>query len=239
MRKFVAAIALCALPFAANAADLGVRPAYKAPVVAPSHSPMHDWSGFYLGAHGGYAWGELTSANDVTIDHEPSGWLFGGHVGMNWQFNRLVLGIEGDISYTKIDGDDTTTFGNFTINLDHQMKYLATVRGRIGYAHDRVLAYVTGGAAFAEVVGNVNVVGVVTGSDKVNLTGWTIGGGLEFALSSNWSVRAEYLYVDFKEATTSIDLGFPFTDDFDMNLSIVRVGATYKFGGRAPVMARY
>jgi outer membrane immunogenic protein len=197
----------------------------KAPVVVQS---VYNWTGFYVGVHAGYGWGEMTSANDATIDHEPTGGLFGGQIGYNWQINQFVFGLEGDLAYSTIDGDDTSTFGAFTINGDHKMKYLGTVRARAGLAHDRFLFYVTGGFAWAKVDGNLTVVGVISGSDTLNLRGWTAGGGIEYAFTRNWTVRAEYLYVDFQKETSTMNLGFPFSDQVDKNLNIVRLGLNYR-----------
>ncbi len=193
-------------------------------------SAAYNWSGFYVGVHAGYAWGELTSANDSTIDHEPTGGLFGGQIGYNWQVNNIVFGVEADLAFSTIKGDDTSTFGAFTINGDHDMKYMGTVRGRLGVAYDRYLFYVTGGFAYSKVVGNINVVGVVSGSDTLNLKGWTAGGGIEVGLTQNVTARLEYLYVDFNETTTSMNLGFPFSDQVDKNINVVRFALNYKFG---------
>jgi outer membrane immunogenic protein len=209
----------------AFAADMPARMPLKAP---PMVAAAYNWSGFYFGAHAGLGWGELTSASDSTIDHEPRGGLFGGQVGYNWQVNTFVFGIEGDIAYSTIEGDDTSTFGAFTINGRHDTKYLATARGRLGLAHERALFYVTGGYAWTKVEGHLNVVGVVSGSDTINLSGWTVGGGIEYAVAPNWTIRAEYLYIDFKSETTTMNLGFPFQDQIDKNLNVVRFAVNYK-----------
>ena len=232
MNKFAAALAAATISIAcspATAADMPARMPVKAPVVVQS---AYNWSGFYVGVHAGYAWGEFTSASDPTIDHEPTGGLFGGQVGYNWQVNQFVFGLEADLAYSTISGDDTSTFGAFTINGDHKMKYLGTVRARAGLAYDRYLFYVTGGFAYSKVVGNLNVVGVISGSDTLNLKGWTAGGGIEVGLTQNVTARLEYLYVDFNEATSSMNLGFPFSDQVDKNINVVRFALNYKFGAR-------
>jgi len=205
----------------------------KAPAYAPAYAPapIFNWSGWYAGIQGGYGWGELTSANDVTIDHEPAGGLFGGQIGYNWQANNWVFGIETDLAWANIRGDDTTTFGPFNINASSKLNYMGTVRGRVGMAFDQVLVFVAGGFAYGQIDGHIEVVGVVSGSDSVNLKGWTVGAGVDYAFSPNWIARAEYLYVDFNKANTSINLGFPFTDTFDKNLNVVRGSLSYRFGG--------
>ena len=141
------------------------------PVKAPPvvQAAAYNWSGFYVGVHAGYAWGELTSRPLMPrIDHEPTGGLFGGQIGYNWQVNNIVFGVEADLAYSTIKGDDTSTFGPFTINGEHDMKYLGTVRGRLGLAHNQFLFYVTGGFAYSKVEGRLTVVngGVFVAADK-------------------------------------------------------------------------
>jgi len=222
-----AAAAIAAVSLPAVAADLPARMPVKAPIAAPS--PAYNWSGFYFGVHAGYGWGELTSAADTTIDHEPTGGLFGGQIGYNWQSGQFVFGIEADFAFSTIDGDDISTAGGFTTLADHDMKFLGTARGRIGLAHDRVLFYATGGFAWARVEGRLNVLTVGTGSDEITLTGWTAGGGLEFAFTRNLSARIEYLYVDFQKEPTTITIGgFPLADQADSSLNIVRFGLNYR-----------
>lgn len=229
MSRFFSAVVAAAMTIVSVPALAADMPARRMPVKAPIvQSAAYNWSGFYIGVHAGYAWGELTSANDATIDHEPSGGLFGGQIGYNWQSGQFVFGVEADLAYSTVKGEDTTTFGAFTIIGDHDMKYLGTARLRAGLAHDRLLFYVTGGFAWSKVVGRLNVVGVITDSDTLNLTGWTAGGGIEYALTQNFTVRVEYLYVDFQKETTTMNLGFPFTDVADNNLNVVRFALNYK-----------
>ena len=139
---------------------------------------------------------------------------------------------------------------------------LGTVRARLGFAADRALFYVTGGLAWASGTddatisywNNIEPIGspdVVWRRGGVNSVGWALGAGVEYAFTNNWTVRAEYLYVDFgKEdnawsctSSGQISCGrwAGFTGRADMNLNIVRVGLNYKFGGggSAPVVARY
>ncbi len=233
MSRLLSALAAATITIVSVPAVAADMPARRMPVKAPVvQVAAYNWSGFYVGVHAGYAWGELTSANDVTIDHEPTGGLFGGQIGYNWQFNNVVLGVEADLAYSTIKGDDTTTFGAFNIIGDHDMKYLGTVRGRLGIAHDRYLFYVTGGFAYSKVEGRLNVVGVISDSDTLNLKGWTVGGGVELGLTQNLSARLEYLYVDFNDETSTMNLGFPFTDQVDKNLNVVRFALNYRWTGR-------
>jgi outer membrane immunogenic protein len=237
MSRLLSALAAATITIVSVPAIAADMPARRMPVKAPVvQAAAYNWSGFYVGVHAGYAWGEFVSAADATIDHEPTGGLFGGQIGYNWQVNNIVFGVEADLAFSTIKGDDTSTFGPFTINGEHDLKYLGTVRGRLGIAHNQFLFYVTGGFAYSKVEGRLTVLNggafVATDKDTLNLKGWTVGGGVEVGLTQNLSARAEYLYVDFNDATTTMNLGFPFTDQADMNLNVVRFALNYRWTGR-------
>jgi opacity protein-like surface antigen len=133
----------------------------------------------------------------LPVDTDSNGLIGGGQVGYNFQFHRLVMGIEGDISLTDWDG------GSRDIN------WFGTMRGRLGYAWERVMPYVTGGLAIAGVDFNTPFVG----SSSETMTGWTLGGGVEVAVSDNVSVRGEYLHFDLS----------------DIDGDIVRAGINFRF----------
>jgi len=231
MNRLLSALAAATITVVSVPAIAADMPARRMPVKAvPVVSSAYNWTGFYVGVHAGYAWGELTSSANAAVDHEPSGGLFGGQIGYNWQVNNIVFGIEADLAYSTVKGDDGGTVPpGFTFAATSDMKYLGTVRGRLGLAQDRVLFYVTGGFAWSKVDVGMTVIGVGSASDTLNLTGWTAGGGIEYALAQNWTIRAEYLYVDFSKESTSITIGgFPFTDTADKNLNIVRAAVNYK-----------
>jgi outer membrane immunogenic protein len=133
-------------------------------------------------------------------------------------------------------------------------RYLATLRPRVGisFAGNRALAYVTGGVAFAQLntTDSYNAIaGTALGSisSTFNRTGWTVGGGVEYALTHNWSLKAEYLYADLGTATTGAQT-FPPTFFFAPAFinynhryteNIARAGVNYKFDWAGPVVARY
>jgi outer membrane immunogenic protein len=231
MNRLLSALAAATITIVSVPAVAADMPARRMPVKAPVVAvAAYNWSGFYVGVHAGYAWGELTSSANVDVDHEPTGGLFGGQIGYNWQSGQVVFGVEADLAYSTVKGDDSGVVpGPFTFNAESKMKYLGTVRGRLGLAQDRVLFYVTGGFAWSKVDATMTVVNAGTGSDTLNLTGWTAGGGIEYALTQNFTIRAEYLYVDFSKESTSVNIGgFPFTDTADKNLNIVRAALNYK-----------
>jgi outer membrane immunogenic protein len=248
---FATLIALVAAP--AMAADM--RMPVKAPPPAPA--PVYSWTGFYIGGHVGGAWGDkdwvFAESNDFFIpppgfpsfgSHNVSGLIAGGQVGVNWQApgSNWVLGIEGQASWTNADGEhslDAFGFGTFTLKTN--VKWLGTVTGRLGYAFDRVLVYAKGGFAFARDKHEfVDEIGFPFFAEKTR-TGWTAGGGLEYAFAGNWSAKLEYNYMDFgNKHVTFLDApsGDFFTFDVEQKFHAVKFGINYRFGP-GPVVARY
>ena len=165
LRLAASASALALLSSVAAAADIPTFSPPPAPML--STTPIaYNWSGFYVGAHGGWGFG------DGAFD---DGFVVGGQLGVNWQFNSFVLGAEGDGSWTDWGGSDA----------------VGTVRLRGGFALDRFMPYVTGGAAFQD----------------FEDVGWVAGGGVEFALTDNVSAGVEYLHYDFDDDTSDVIRG--------------------------------
>ncbi|MBV8746195.1 MAG: porin family protein [Xanthobacteraceae bacterium] len=230
----------------ALAADLPARTYTKAPAVMPV--AVYNWTGFYLGLEGGGSWGSSKHVDQLTgLDDTPrynvNGGLVGGTIGYNWQMGSLVLGLEGDGSWVGQRGSaiDTGPAGNPAFSSFTKVQWLATARGRIGYAANNVLLYATGGYA-AEGV-NVGVTSTATGFvfDQTTQTrsGWTVGAGVEWGFTPNWSAKVEYLYVGLENAafiTPNLGAGFN-RSNVPVNDNIVRAGINYRFGG--PVVARY
>lgn len=218
---------------AAQAADLTTP--YE-PVPAPA--PTFSWTGVYIGAHGGYSWADFTSEpTDAYGGMKPDGWFGGGQAGYNYQFsNNIVLGIEADASFGS-QNDDASALFDFdeaSFGLDYQARIdsFGTVRARAGYAIDHFLPYVTGGFAWANTKldfhqnvtsGNASV--DLQASDKQTFTGWTIGAGLEYAVTNNVTAKVEYLYADL--GSKDFDLGTPVPGD--ITLQTVKFGLNYKF----------
>lgn len=230
--RTVFAVSLAASVFAFG--QIGLTGDAKAQAMAP----VLDWEGLYIGAHAGHGWGESRyqfGDGFSTGDFDVSGGLLGGTIGINWQRGAWVFGLEGDISWTDING--STLCPSLVNNCRTGNTWLGTARGRIGYAHGRVLPYVTGGLAFGNIKADISSFDSSEGTE----TGWTVGAGIETALAPNWSAKLEYLYVDLGEfncdAACSVIL--PGTDDFRTH--IVRFGLNYKFNSgrlRAPLAAR-
>lgn len=201
-RLLLAAALLVAGP--AFAGDLPQRNYNNNPRV---YQNLFNWTGFYAGVHAGWGWGDATAGS-------LGGHVIGGQLGYNYQLvSGLTFGIETDISFTGIDGP--TAGGIFTAD------YIGTLRGRIGYAFDRVLIYGTAGLAYAG--GSLQLGGL---SNDQSHYGYAIGFGIEGAITNNISVRLEYLYTDFNSRTYST-VGGPVGVGFDA--STLRAGVNYRF----------
>lgn len=194
----------------------------KAPAYQPV-APVFSWQGFYAGFNGGYGFGNSTlSSSNNSSSVEPKGALLGSTLGYNFQADTIVYGIEGDIDYSWMkDSSD----GAPCSNCDVENHYLATVRGRLGYAMNRWMPYVTGGAAF----GDIQVSTPAGGSQFSNKIGWTLGGGIEYALNRwNMSAKLEYLYADLGSANCDAShCGTSIDTDFQAN--IVRLGLNFHY----------
>lgn len=236
MKKYLlGSLALTALVAGqpALAADLPARMYTKA--AAPMVSPAFNWSGFYIGVHAGYAFGDddtvvttgqapinvinvLGGARPANVGLERDGFIGGGQIGYNWQTSpNWVFGVEADISYTDLRESRTvvtvplsgigTLANTFTSNMD----YLGTVRGRLGYSWDRTMIYATGGLAYAQINNNATFFGPAgqlqfVGGNRRTDTGYTVGGGIEHAFAGNWSMKAEYLYYDLGADTVAVNV---------------------------------
>jgi outer membrane immunogenic protein len=223
MKRFIltacAGLLAAAVASPSFAADLP-RPAYKNPVyVAP-----FSWSGFYVGINGGYGWGNGSFSDPVagTFSDRATGWLAGGTLGYNLQTGSWVWGLEGDFDFSTVKATDTAVCG--TPGCEIRNRYLATGRGRIGYAWDRWLPFITGGAAYGDLK-FTNPAGLSESHSKL---GWTAGAGVEYAFMGAWSVKAEYLYVDLGSVTCSPTTCGPSTT-IKMPLNIARLGVNYRF----------
>jgi len=205
---------------AASAADLA-RPAPmpyypKAAIVEPPFS----WTGFYLGINGGGAFG--SSSWDSTGSRNISGGLVGGTLGYNYQFGQAVVGVEGDIDWADING---TTTNACPAGCKTGDSWLATVRGRLGYAAGRFMPFVTGGAAF----GDIRASSPAFAGASSSQAGWTLGGGLEAALTTNWTAKVEYLYVDLGSFNCGLNCGVTATNNVSFHTNLLRAGVNYKF----------
>jgi len=208
--KLAAVIGGLALVFvrslSVNAADM--TPVAQ-PVIAATSGYIparYLWSGFYLGAAVGGAFGTSTlNVNGATIEDKIStpfaasgapslsGFLVGGYAGINYQFDSVVIGAESDFTGTWANGNVNDAAGN---NLQTKVFWTASLTGRLGYAFDRLLIYVKGGPGFAYDRDYVTV-GFHQGSGGTYQIGWTAGGGVDYAFTEHWIARLEYDYFKF------------------------------------------
>ncbi|VTZ49728.1 Autotransporter outer membrane beta-barrel domain-containing protein [Methylocella tundrae] len=240
----VGAIALAGSAFAADLPSRAPPPVYVPPV------PIFTWTGVYIGGQIGYAWGKTNSnIGDAFGDYAAfstnnSGVIGGAHVGYNLQLSQFVVGLEGDVDGSSMSKSISGVVGGVPTTVSSNMSVQGSIRGRVGYAWDRVLIYGTGGVAFAGLNGSIST---PFGYDSASSTrvGWTVGGGLEYAVTNNWSIRAEYRYADFGHSTVYANNSFVGLGAYAnrrITENRVQVGFSYKFdtfGPPAPVVAKY
>ncbi|MDA9506833.1 hypothetical protein XI09_19810 [Bradyrhizobium sp. CCBAU 11386] len=248
----VGAAILAASAFGASAADLPVK--YKAPPPDP-----WSWSGLYGGVNAGYSFGRDTfdqSLAGIPPGREqqasgrvlPTGGVFGGQLGYNWQAGRWVLGLEGDAQWT---GQRDPGCGGFeciqnynaevgAARVHHELEWFATARARLGLANAGYLLYVTGGGAWAGVRETATLQfddSVASSTVRNTVAGWAFGGGIEGRLWQNWTVKVEYLHLDFRPTTTTTRIAttgglLPFDETNTVRShvtdNIVRVGLNYR-----------
>jgi outer membrane immunogenic protein len=232
IRKFLASsIVLAAVSGTALGADL---PSNRAPVVPPP-LPVFSWAGGYAGAQIGYQWGTDNITNQGTLGTgsvRPSGVVGGLHTGYNWVTSGFfMMGGEADIEGSSYSNSYTTPIAG-TVKAPLQ----GSIRARAGIAVDRVLFFATGGAQFAWFNDTYPTSGDTSKPSKV---GYTVGGGVEYALTDNWSVRGEYRYINFSAKNdTLLNTANIVTHQDTENR--VDVGFSYKFDWPvAPVVAKY
>jgi outer membrane immunogenic protein len=210
-----ATVAAVGIATSASAADMPTRynkaPAYMPPV-------GYNWTGFYAGLNAGYGWTRNGFAGD---NH---GFVGGGQIGYNWQAigSPFVFGVEADFQGADLSNSAALGGG---VTLNGRSNAFGTVRGRIGYAWDRAMLYGTGGYAYVR--NEVSATGPGGSiSNSQFRSGYTLGGGLEYALWDRWSVKGEYLYVHTDNASVTL-AGVNFTGN--NNINVVRVGVNYHF----------
>jgi len=220
-RILLAGVGVLAMASLANAADLPRQMYSKAP--PPMVAPYYNWTGFYVGINGGGAWG--TSTWDSTGGFDLSGGMIGGTIGYNWQTGPWVLGAEGDLDWASVKGS-TAAIGCTTANCSTENTWLGTVRGRVGYAFDRFMPYITGGVAFGGV--NANQAPFTGGSSTQ--VGWAVGAGLEFAVINNITAKVEYLHYDLGSFTCGLNCGNGIINDqVSFSADAIRGGVNIRF----------
>jgi outer membrane immunogenic protein len=238
MKKLVlAASILAASTASAFAADLAARPYTKAPPVVAA---MYDWSGFYIGMNGG--WGQSSTrydwANFLVRSDNASGGTVGGQIGYNWQAGSWVFGLEAqgnwaDLTRSYVDPFDPRWSVGTTVDA------LGLFTGRVGYAANNVLFYVKGGAAVA----NNSYWAALNNIDFINVSntrwGASVGAGLEWGFTPNWSFGIEYNHLFLGDTTYNwTNANWRYTSvGIRQDIDLVTARINYRFGG--PGMTRY
>lgn len=253
-------LALTAFP--AAAADIAV----KAPRVAPIMAPAFSWTGCYLGGYVGGAFaGRDVTVRDINgynyggVAGPPFGYnldasvIGGGTLGCNIQTGQWVFGVEGEGGYMSLRGsrfDPNSAFLPLdTISSTRIGDWYGMITGRAGVAFDRTLLYVKGGAAFVDhevttvdaLLAGGNTITAVGGKTKF---AWTVGGGIEYAFASNWTIKGEYMYLGLKHTENACGVatigGGVFCWSHDVpGVHTAKIGLNYLFNAGGPVVARY
>jgi outer membrane immunogenic protein len=247
MKKFLLVTSsLIALGAAApaSAADLAARPYTKAP---PMVAAVYDWTGFYVGANGG--WGSSRSSWDAVPpnfgfgpegSHDATGGTVGGQIGYRWQAGTFVFGLEAQGNWADLSGSNSSQVFGGQVNHTN-VDAFGLFTGQVGYAVNNVLLYVKGGAAvtansYRSTFGGATI--GVTGDDT--RWGGTIGAGLEYAFAPNWSVGVEYNHLFMQDRTytfTTPGGAFFGTDRIRQDVDLVTARLNYRFGG--PGISKY
>jgi outer membrane immunogenic protein len=237
----------------AMAADLAARPYTKAP---PMIAAVYDWSGFYIGANGGWGTSHNCYTNTAVAGvafapagegcHDADGGTVGGQVGYRWQSGAFVFGLEAQGNWADFQGSNASllSFGGFpagTTSNRTKIDAFGLFTGQVGYAWNNALLYVKGGAA----VTDSRYEGIVTGSgaliDRASDTRWggTVGVGLEYGFAPNWSAAVEYDHLfmgtqNYLFTTAGLNSR---NDDVRQDADLITARVNFRFGG--PVVGRY
>ncbi len=245
MKKFLlAGAAVAALASGAQAADLGSR---RVEVPSAIMAPAFSWTGFYVGAHVGYGSAQARYTDpSATLGNAtltvPG--VFGGiQTGYNWQMNNFVFGVEADISGTGLNKTlaFAAPFAGDTYRAS--VPYFGSLRARAGFAADRALFYVTGGLGVAQFSEryfdqSANAGAGATFRSSTTRVGYTVGAGIEYAVTNNWTVKGEYLYYGFGDRRPNWN-GLN-NDRLRTDVHTFKLGVNYLFStGPSAVVARY
>ena len=231
--KLLLGTACCCVASGAMAADMALPPS---PQFAPPPPPT--WTGFYIGANAGGAWDptggfntNCAAAGDCTSAQTTLGGVAGGlQAGYNYQLGLIVLGAEGTFSGSSLRGSYLAADGVNTLTTSAD--YFGTVTGKFGVAVGSLLLYGKGGAAWTHTNQNdYNAAESLTFTSNYWQTGWTVGGGGEYAFSPNWSVRVEYAFIDTpnKPTTFTASPGVSFTAVMHQQINQITAGVNYRF----------
>jgi outer membrane immunogenic protein len=240
MKKYLlgsAALVVLAAVTPASAADMGMRMPYKAP---PPVVAVWNWTGFYIGANGGYGWGDSKwsllpgGLNEGT--HHPNGGTIGGQIGYNWQFGSFVVGLEAQGNWADFNGSNVSLVAPLATNRTN-IDAFGLFTGKVGYAFNNVLVYATGGAAVQSVDYRWSSLGVTRGTADETRWGATVGAGLEYAFTPNWSAGVQYNHMFMGRKDVAFGPLPNATDRIRLDTDVFTGRINYRFGG--PAVSRY
>lgn len=245
--KTVLLSGICATALGASALAADLPP--RAPYIAVPPVPQFSWSGCYVGGNIGYGqarrnWNATVTTPSTFFTSQGTnagGFVGGGQLGCDYQMGNWVFGIEGMFDGSTIN----KTSGVNAIpgaTLTDKVGSFETATGRIGWAIDRSLFYVKGGAAWEQTSGTINgaALGLATETHSATNGGWVLGGGIEYAFAPQWSAKVEYDYMGFGNRTVGYPITTAGTVQFtNQSLQTILVGLNYRFNGSAAAGARY
>jgi outer membrane immunogenic protein len=248
MKRVLFVLATGLLCGQALAADLPMPAPPRAPAAFIPVAPPFSWTGIYIGGNAGAAWnrGSFSDANGVgfTLPSNNAVFTGGGQVGGNWQMGALVLGVEGQFDWLANQNNASAGIpvGGNTLQGISTDRWLTTLTGRVGFAADHWLFYAKGGGAWVGnqsfTVNNVTTGQSFTTSNGGWNTGWTVGGGIEWAFAGPWSAKIEYDYIKLSSNSFTVPTPSPLGvlpgDTFttaNRNIQTVLFGVNYRFGG--------
>jgi outer membrane immunogenic protein len=204
------------------------------------------FAGPYIGANAGFGRVDTrqSSPGDPSATGDDTSFTGGGQVGYNWQCGHVVFGIESDINYVRFEANSTAISGGIIpVNFKDEINWFGTVRGRLGVTvREHALVYATGGWAYADTSHAFSVPSFAfSQKDDDFKTGWVLGGGIELVHDVRWLLRAEALYVDLGDKThsytlTSCGVTCTGTANWEDKFWVARLGLSYKFGVREPIV---
>ncbi|MEA2951701.1 MAG: outer rane immunogenic protein [Alphaproteobacteria bacterium] len=257
----LATLAIAGFSQAAFAADLPVKAASPMTAMVAAYN----WTGLYIGGNVGYGWGrnESVVVNETLAGapfvsgtwpgvgtfgaRDMTGGFGGLQIGYNLQAGNIVYGVEADAQWAGIKGNSGATLpyivapNTISVTTNGNLDWFGTVRGRLGVAFDRSLLYVTGGVAFGRAkysLAMTDTLGfVAAGNASSKSTGWVLGAGWEFGLAPQWTLKAEYQYLDFGSTTLGagetfggLPTAFAVASNATSRFHTVRLGVNYRFG---------
>ncbi|WP_398470401.1 outer membrane protein [Tardiphaga sp.] len=241
MKKFLlGTAALLAMGASASAADLAARPYTKAPAYVAA--PIYNWTGFYIGGHVGGAFNG-NSGFAGTSDNSDGRFLGGVQAGADYQFApNWVIGVEGQYSWVGNNNTNIAFVGpgvpagtGYNLN----QKGLASVTGRLGYTWGPALLYVKGGWAYQDATETLFTPVAVPFATTTKDNGYTVGAGLEYLFTQNWSGKIEYQYYDFGNTTITAPAYLTQFGSSKNDQHVVKAGLNYRFNWGGPVVAKY